>query len=966
MEQTIKRIAELQLQYSPNATSAMKERGELVNKTLPNELKEVVDSFGKEYKDHKFQISGRDGAGLHATIPFVEIRVLNGLNVDCDFYVAIYFSRDGERIYVTFGADALKHNLHLPKKRNESQAILGGMQEILSTHKILSKDKKDWSQNFKSKLNLNIYSKGTSLSLYEVCTIAAQEFFVQDLDLEDFLGSIQYAMECMMCLISHSEKESSETTKKSFEDYLLRNNKTGSGKASSYIRALSLLEQLLDRQPQGFEHCCNIWKVESVSKLHELYEFVLIQAKQPKQSGWVFDDIPESYLEKGFCSAALRAYIEFRSSFEVQPQLFCQLALHYLLGEREKSFSEHGPGNDFHTFFTGENEKYSFDKLMCFKLDDPGQADFKEITKDLKFLLGEVFPYLSSLNRLAPQVASFFNSSAFSVGNDLSIYVYPYLDCIKGLQSLEVSEDFKLVPFLSSLINAQNDFNTAGFASSGLIKFVCESALKEAGPGSTVYDPACGIGTVLICALDQISGIRDLYQISGSEINPVLANIAKAGFLLKAFTIRDKLDPVVLNDLIFRVSPNIRIEDSLKSNQQVIRDLSEHWSSYNELLMYPPYRGDHLNKYDYIITEPPQDGAGLNETFLKLDHQQFLLFCASRNIQAQQSLLILSESIRRSERDGQLRDLMIRNFPPTAIYHAHAEKKVILHFEEFRPDKLIFGDIADNNNSNAENVPLEISNLITASKDEIVSGNRELVFSRETKTENESTKVSFEKARQYFEFQIDKFNDLLRESRQIHDEIENTKQEYQPKRKLAEYLSGGQGWLDVSGSSLKGLDIGLMEESKSEKVAVIEVFSNRTKLKLQKKIGLMEQLNREHLETTPPYQIYFVHNEREKIDPSFLYYWIRAQLSSKIEKQLRRKSIVEVPVRVDFLMHEICNQKITIPPFYLQGTIAKFLRKLFPLAGINMSGGFGLKMGSGTSSSRTPHIVDMIRYLLCL
>ena len=961
MEQTIKRIAELQLQYSPKATSAMKERGELVKKTLPKELQEVLDPLGKQYKDYKFDISGYDGIRRKATIPNIKFTVFHKDLGECNYHLTLYFSESGERIYVTVGTDALRHNW--PKKRIEDKSILKVMQEILKAHKILAKDKKDWSKIFEDKLELSSKPTPSRPDSYEASTVVAKMYFIQNFELDKFCGSLARAFECLMHLISHSEKELSETTKKSFEDYLLRSNKTGSGKASSYIRALSLLEQMLDRQPHGLEHCRDLWAVESVSKLHELYELVLKQAKQPKQSGWVFDDIPGSYLEKGFCSAGLRAYIEFRSSFEVQPQLFCQLALHYLLGEREKSFSEHGPGNDFHTFFTGENEKYSFDKLKCFKLDDPGQADFKEITKDLKFLLGEVFPYLSSLNRLAPQVASFFNSSAFSVGNDLSIYVYPYLDCIKGLQSLEVSEDCKLVPFLSSLINAHNDFNTEGFASSGLIKFACESALKEAGPDSTVYDPACGIGAVLICALDQISGIRDLYQISGSEINPVLANIAKAGFLLKAFTIRDKLDPVVLNDLIFRVSPNIRIEDSLKSNQQVIRDLSEHWSSYNELLMYPPYRGDHVNKYDYIITEPPQDGAGLNETFLKLDHQQFLLFCASRNIQAQQSLLILSESIRRSERDGQLRDLMIRNFPPTAIYHANAEKKVIIHFEEFRPDKLTFGDIADNNNSSAENVPLEISNLITASKDEIVSGNRELVFSRETKTENESTKVSFEKARQYFEFQIDKFNNLLIESRQIHDEIENTKQEYQPERKLAEYLPEGQGWLDVSGSSLKGLDLGLMDQdqSKSEKVVVIEVFSNRTKLKLEKKRDPMEHFYREDLGTTPPYQIYFLQSEKEKIEPNFLYYWIRAQLSSKIEEQLRRKSIVEVPVRVDFLMHEICNQKITIPPFYLQGTIAKFLRKLFPLAGI-----FGLKMGSRTSSSRTPHIVDMIRYLLCL
>jgi hypothetical protein len=302
---------------------------------------------------------------------------------------------------------------------------------------------------------------------------------------------------------------------------------------------------------------------------------------------------------------------------------------------------------------------------------------------------------------------------------------------------------------------------------------------------------------------------------------------------------------------------------------------------------------------------------------------------------------------------------MIRNFPPSAVYHAPAEKKVILHFEEFRPDSLTFSDIAISDNpSNSDNISPEISNLIKASKNEIVSGSRELVFSREKFIGNDFRKVNFDKARQYFEFQIDKFNQLLEKSLQINVEIENSKQEYQPERKLAEYLSGGQGLLDVTGSSLKGLDLSLMEESKSKEIAVIEVYGNRTKLKLQKQIGLMEQLNRDHLESIPPYQIYFLHSEKDKIEPSFLYFWIRAQLSLKIEEQLRRKRNVEVPVRADFLMHEICNQKITIPPFYLQGAIAKFLRELFPLA--------EFKMGGGVRSSRTPHVVDMIRYLLCL
>ena len=43
----IQRIAELQLQYSRDASAAMKERGKLIKKTLPKELQEVADFFNE-------------------------------------------------------------------------------------------------------------------------------------------------------------------------------------------------------------------------------------------------------------------------------------------------------------------------------------------------------------------------------------------------------------------------------------------------------------------------------------------------------------------------------------------------------------------------------------------------------------------------------------------------------------------------------------------------------------------------------------------------------------------------------------------------------------------------------------------------------------------------------------------------------------------------------------------------------
>lgn len=93
-----------------------------------------------------------------------------------------------------------------------------------------------------------------------------------------------------------------------FKRHLLENNAEGSGKAASYLRALDLLQVMLEKEDFGFGDCREIWSVTSPTRLCELYEFVKLEAKKGADTPW---HLPESssYLQKGYCSAALKEFI---------------------------------------------------------------------------------------------------------------------------------------------------------------------------------------------------------------------------------------------------------------------------------------------------------------------------------------------------------------------------------------------------------------------------------------------------------------------------------------------------------------------------------------------------------------------------------------------------------------------------------------------------------------------------------
>ena len=100
-------------------------------------------------------------------------------------------------------------------------------------------------------------------------------------------------------------------TKEQFKFYLESKSSQKTGKAASYVRALELLSRMLNAVPKGFSDCIDIWKLSSVSRLQELYEVANQEKHLGAKSSWNLKGIPPSYLQNGYCTAALREFQNF-------------------------------------------------------------------------------------------------------------------------------------------------------------------------------------------------------------------------------------------------------------------------------------------------------------------------------------------------------------------------------------------------------------------------------------------------------------------------------------------------------------------------------------------------------------------------------------------------------------------------------------------------------------------------------
>jgi len=100
------------------------------------------------------------------------------------------------------------------------------------------------------------------------------------------------------------------TPRDRFAEYMEETNTAGSGKASSYVRALDLLSPILAKSTSRYKDCGNIWGITSITRIGELYEYVLEQ-QNLGESGIFRGEKPISYWRDRYCSAALKSFREF-------------------------------------------------------------------------------------------------------------------------------------------------------------------------------------------------------------------------------------------------------------------------------------------------------------------------------------------------------------------------------------------------------------------------------------------------------------------------------------------------------------------------------------------------------------------------------------------------------------------------------------------------------------------------------
>lgn len=96
--------------------------------------------------------------------------------------------------------------------------------------------------------------------------------------------------------------------KQLYAKFIKNQNLEGSNRASSYIRALDLLDQILRGAPL-FGHD-DVWAIDKVDDVSRLYEYALAHQKV-EGSVFLHSSLPPSYGRNGYYSAALKTYKEF-------------------------------------------------------------------------------------------------------------------------------------------------------------------------------------------------------------------------------------------------------------------------------------------------------------------------------------------------------------------------------------------------------------------------------------------------------------------------------------------------------------------------------------------------------------------------------------------------------------------------------------------------------------------------------
>ena len=102
--------------------------------------------------------------------------------------------------------------------------------------------------------------------------------------------------------------------RQSFTDFIFATNTDGSGKASSYVRALDMLGPILTAHyPKPIVNG-SMWHEFSLADLQSIHKWLCSEARKGTANAKALGFDSPSYLANNFCSAAIGAYIEFMAA----------------------------------------------------------------------------------------------------------------------------------------------------------------------------------------------------------------------------------------------------------------------------------------------------------------------------------------------------------------------------------------------------------------------------------------------------------------------------------------------------------------------------------------------------------------------------------------------------------------------------------------------------------------------------
>ncbi len=114
--------------------------------------------------------------------------------------------------------------------------------------------------------------------------------------------------------------------RQAFSDFLQATNTDGSGRASSYVRALDMLGPILAKHYPAAVVNGSMWHRFSPEEIERLHDWMGGEKRKGAASKVLADFPAPSYWTKNFCSAAVRAYGEFMAAEAFEDGIVAKVA----------------------------------------------------------------------------------------------------------------------------------------------------------------------------------------------------------------------------------------------------------------------------------------------------------------------------------------------------------------------------------------------------------------------------------------------------------------------------------------------------------------------------------------------------------------------------------------------------------------------------------------------------------------